>query len=102
MKNKRHRGETNQGRSRDEQGGGVEVGCGDVVDMFWMVCWDGLLHEFVGGVLIYMVGIYCGDGERVSIRFVIILKINTLYTCVCLGSSYLFLLLVVSLYVSFF
>tara|TARA_B100000424_G_scaffold250690_1_gene225561 strand:+ start:11 stop:439 length:429 start_codon:yes stop_codon:yes gene_type:complete len=45
MKNKRHRGETNQGRSRDEQGGGVEVGCGDgmngivdIVGIFGMVC----------------------------------------------------------------
>ena len=29
MKNKRQSGETNEGRSRDEQGGGDEVGCGD-------------------------------------------------------------------------
>lgn len=29
MKNERQSGETNEGRSRDEQGGGDEVRCGD-------------------------------------------------------------------------
>ena len=64
MKNKRQSGETNEGRSRDEQGGGVVMGCGDgmnwivdIVGIFGMVCWNGLYHELVGGGL----DIYGGD-----------------------------------------
>lgn len=34
MKNERQSGETNEGRSRDEQGGGVEVRCGDGIGLY--------------------------------------------------------------------